>query len=91
VESTPAPSATAAKKTLDWLVNRVAEKSFFGRWKLKGKSPEMLAALGALAAYWSEVPDVQEVVGMAMRSGDPELRKAMAAQRVTGKFKAVTD
>lgn len=91
VESTPAPSATAAKKTLDWLVNRVAEKSFFGRWKLKAKSPEMLAALGALAAYWNEVPDVGEIVGLAMRSGDPELRKAMAAQRVTGKFKAITD
>lgn len=91
MESTPAPSATAAKKTLDWLVHRVAEKSFFGRWKLRTKSPEMLAALGALAAYWSEVPDVQEIIALATKANDAELKKAMGAQRVTGKFKAMTE
>jgi hypothetical protein len=51
----------------------------------------MLAALSALAAYWSHDPSVQEIVNMAIKSNDPDMRKAMGAQRVTGKFKAITD
>jgi hypothetical protein len=87
----PAAAATAGKKTLDWLVSRVAQKGFFGRWKLKEKSPEMLAALGALTAYWQQLPEVQEIVALATRQNDPELRKAMGAQRATQKFKAMQD
>ena len=90
-EGAPAAAATAGKKTLDWLVSRVAQKGFFGRWKLKDKSPEMLAALGALAAYWQQLPEVQEIVALATRQNDPELRKAMGAQRATQKFKAMQD
>jgi hypothetical protein len=84
--------AAAGRKTVDWLVSKVASKTrFFGRWKLNSKSPEMLAALGALASYWSQEPDVQEIVALATKSGDPEFRKALASQRVTGKFKAIVD
>jgi len=80
------------KKTVDWLVSRVAEKSrFFGRWKLRDKSPEMLAALAALAAYWGQEPEVQAIVSVALKSSDPDIKKALGAQRVTGKFKAMTD
>jgi len=86
-----AASAAAAKKTLTWLLARVAEKSFFGRWKLKNRTPEMLAALGALASYWNHVPEVQAVIAIAQKLNDPEIKKAMGAQRVSGRFKAFTD
>src|SRR6185503_19498213 len=87
----PAASANAGKKTLDWLIARVAEKRFFGRWKLKPKSPEMLAALGAIASYWTQAPAAQEIIALAVKLNDPELKKAMGAQRVTGRFKAMAD
>jgi hypothetical protein len=91
-ETTPAAAASNAKKTLDWLISRVADKSrFFGRWKLRDKSPEMLAALGALAAYWAQEREVQDIVNVALKSSDPDIRKALGAQRATGKFKAMTD
>src|SRR5437867_4563721 len=81
------PDGTAAarvgKKTFDWLVGRVASKSFLGKWKLRPKSPEMLAALGALSAYWGHDPDVRKIVAVAVKSGDPDMRRAMSATRVT--------
>jgi hypothetical protein len=90
-DASPAATAAANKKTLDWLLTRVAQKNFFGRWKLRDKSPEMLAALAALSAYWTQVPAVQEIVALATKQNDPELRKAMGAQRVTQRMKAITD
>jgi hypothetical protein len=91
-DDNPAATAAASKKTLDWLVARVAEKSrFFNKWKLRDKSPEMLASLSALAAYWGHDPEVQEILNLAIKTNDPEIRKSMAAQRVTGKFKAITE
>lgn len=87
-----AASADGGRKTMEWLVNTVAQRSrFLRKWQLQPKSPEMLAALGALAAYWNQHPDVQEIVNLAIKTKDPELKKAMGAQRVTGKFKAFTD
>jgi hypothetical protein len=94
IKSTDVQAAQAAsgKKTMDWLVNKVAQRSrFLRKWQLQDKSPEMLAALAALAAYWNHVPDVQEILNIAIKSGDPDLKKAMGAQRVTGRFKAITD
>jgi hypothetical protein len=88
----PGAVAEAGKKTMEWLVNKVAQKSrFLRRWQLLPKSPEMLAALGALASYWNQHPDVQEIIQLAIKSRDPELKKAMGAQRVTAKFKAIVD
>lgn len=86
-----AASASAGKKTLDWLIARVAEKSFFGRWRLRNKSPEMLAAVGALASYWNQAPEAQEIIALAVKANDPEIKKAMGAQRVTGKFRALPE
>ena len=84
--------ANAGKKTMDWLIGKVAQKSrFLRKWELNPKSPEMLAALSALAAYWNHDALVQEIVNLAIKSNDPELRKALGAQRVTGKFKAITE
>ena len=94
MKSSDVQAATAAggKKAMDWLLTKVAQRSrFLRRWQLQPKSPEMLAALGALAAYWNHVPEVQEILNLAIKANDPELKKAMGAQRVTGKFKAVTN
>jgi hypothetical protein len=75
------------RKTLDWLVTRVAQRSrFLRQWKLQPKSAEMLAALGALSAYWMNEPTVQQIVALALKSGDPDYKKAVASQRATGKF-----
>jgi hypothetical protein len=88
----PAATAAAGKKTFDWLMGKVASRSrFLRKLQLEDKSPEMLAALSALASYWGQDPDVQEVVQLVLKSGDPELKKALGAQRVTGRFKAITD
>ena len=71
---------------------KVSSRSRFRRkLQLQNKSAEMLAALGALAAYWGGDPDVQEVIQLVLKSNDPELKKALGAQRVTGRFKAITD
>jgi hypothetical protein len=84
-------AASTAKKTFDWLIGKVASKSIFGKWKLKSKSPEMLAALGALSAYWGHDPDVQNIVKIAVKTGDLELRRAMSAPRASGKYKTATE
>lgn len=83
--------AAAGKKTLNWLIARVAERGFFGRWKLKPKSPEMLAAIGALSSYWNQAPEAQAIIALALKLNDPEIKKAMGAQRVTGQFKAMVE
>ena len=91
-DATPAATAAASKKTMEWLISKVAKQSrFLKKWELQPKSPEMLAALGALAAYWTMDPTVQEILNMCIKSGDAELKKALGSQRVTGKFKAITD
>ena len=73
-------------------MTKVASRSrFLRKWQLENKSPEMLAALSALAAYWGQDPDVLEIIQLVLKSNDPELKKALGAQRVTGKFKAITD
>lgn len=91
-DATPAATAAVSKKTMEWLIGKVGQKSrFLRKWELQPKSPEMLAALAALAAYWAQDPVVQEILNLAIKSNDPELRKALGAQRVTGKFKAITE
>lgn len=91
-DATPAATAAASKKTMEWLISKVAKQSrFMKKWELLPKSPEMLAALGALAAYWTMDPTVQEILNLGIKSGDAELKKALGSQRVTGKFKAITD
>ena len=90
-DAKPAETAIAGKKTVDWLIGKVASKNLFGKWKLENKSPVMLASLGALAGYWNHLPEVQDIMAAAVKANDPELKKAMGTTRVTGKFKAITD
>ena len=53
-------------------------RSFLGRQKLPPKSPALLTAVRALAAFWSGDPRAAAVLAAAARSSDPELREAGA-------------
>jgi HEAT repeat protein len=55
--------------------------SFFGRRKLRPKSPEMLAALAALAAGWSGDRRVGPLLSSAGRSDDPDIRATVGGAR----------
>ena len=50
-------------------------RNFFG-WRLEPKSPVMLAAVSALARYWSAHPQVQSMLEVAREHDDPEIRLA---------------
>jgi hypothetical protein len=63
----------------DWLMAQVARVQgflFFRRTRLADRSPEMLAALGALAGAFSRDPAVQAVLQLARASQDPDVRAA---------------
>ncbi|MGH7668193.1 MAG: hypothetical protein ACRENQ_01770, partial [Gemmatimonadaceae bacterium] len=76
--------------TREWLLRRaVGRTKWLRRKKLLSNSPEMLAALSALAVYWKDDPDAGEAVAMARRSRDSEIRHAVAQPRVSGSIRAV--
>ena len=54
----------------------VQPKTWWRRGGLAAKSPEMLAALRALAHGWSSQAPVVAVLAMAAQSSDPEIRGA---------------
>lgn len=51
-------------------------RTILGRRKLAEKSSELLVALAGLAERWSESPEAREVLKLARRSGDEEIRAA---------------
>jgi len=53
-------------------------RRWFGR-RLPPKSPELLAALSALAVYWKDDPRASEVLAQALRHSDPDIRAAAKA------------
>jgi len=55
--------------------------SFFGRRKLRPKSPEMLAALAGLAGGWASDRQVGPLLGSAGASDDPEIRAAVGGAK----------
>jgi hypothetical protein len=68
---------TGAPLALNALVKLVAPgRTFFGRRKLAKASPTVIAALRALARYWPEERSTQQVLDLAARSKDPELRES---------------
>jgi hypothetical protein len=54
-------------------------KTLFGRRKLAPTSPEMLAALQALHASWSDDPKARELLKVALKSKNPEIRNAVSS------------
>ncbi|HVH08281.1 MAG TPA: hypothetical protein VM736_00660 [Gemmatimonadales bacterium] len=67
-------SARAARDALLELTS--GGRTLFGREKLPPKTPELVAALGALAAGWTHDPRARARLARAARSPDPELRNA---------------
>jgi hypothetical protein len=61
----------------------VTRTSWLRRRALATKSPEMMAALGALTAYWKEDETVSEVISMARKSRDADVRQAVNAPRAS--------
>ena len=54
-------------------------KTLLGRRKIAPSSPEVLAALRVLDASWSHAPRAREFLKAALRSKDPEIRKAVSS------------
>lgn len=75
---------------LPWLLAMVYRRTkWLRRPKLEDKSPEMLAALGAVASFWRDHPDAKDVLAMALRSKDADMRQAVATPRATGSMRAI--
>ena len=52
----------------------------FRGWRLAAKSPIVLAALGALAQYWSAHPQAESLLTLARNHPDPDVRLAAQAR-----------
>ena len=72
-------------QTLDWLLGFVvAEARWPLRPRLRPATPEMLAALGEIAAQWSDEPKAAVAVNLARNSKDPEVRSKLDRARSRG-------
>jgi hypothetical protein len=71
-------------ETLAWLLDLVVTEA---RWprrpKLRQSTPEMLAALGMIAAGWSDDPSAAQALRLAGESKEAEVRSKLARARVT--------
>jgi len=70
--------------TLAWLLRYVVTDAHWPRRpKLRGSTPEMLAALAMVATYWQNDPAAETAVKLAGQSRDPEVRAKVARGRGT--------
>ena len=68
--------------TVPWLVRQAAERSnVLRRPRLRPASPEVVAAVEALAARWREEEQAAAVLRLAARSDDEALRRAASPRR----------
>jgi len=66
-------------ETLGWLLSYVVTEAHWPRKpKLRPSTPEMLAALSVIAAYWGNDPAAAPVITLAERSRDTEVRAKVA-------------
>jgi hypothetical protein len=66
-------------ETLAWLLTYVVTEAHWPRRpKLRSSTPEMLAALSMIAAYWGNNPVAETVIRLAERSKEPEVRAKVA-------------
>jgi len=73
-------------ETLAWLMSYVVTEAHWPRRpKLRPSTPEMLAALSVIAAYWGTDPAAESVVTLAERSRDPEVRAKVARRGAVSK------
>jgi hypothetical protein len=71
--------ATGAE-VLPRLVGLAGERRVFRGWRLSAKSPIVLAALNALAQYWSAHPEAESLLALARNHPDPDFRLAAQAR-----------
>ncbi len=71
---------TSAPDTLPRLVGIAGERRVFRGWRLAAKSPIVLAALNALAQYWSADPRAESLLALARKHPDPDIRLAAQAR-----------
>jgi hypothetical protein len=70
--------------TLTWLLGFVVtETQWARRPKLRGSTPEMLAALSMVATHWRNDPKAEPVIRLAEQSRDSEVRTKVARVRST--------
>ena len=67
-------------EALPRLVGLAGERRVFRGWRLAAKSPIVLAALGALAQYWSAHPQAEILLALARNHPDPDVRLAAQAR-----------
>ena len=67
-------------EALPRLVGLAGERRVFRGWRLSAKSPIVLAALGALAQYWSAHPQAESLLALARNHPDPDVRLAAQAR-----------
>jgi len=70
-----AASSDRSPSTLAFLIARTTGKRrFLRRQALAPATPEMLAALTGLVTHWSADPSAQEIIAVAAKSTDKEIR-----------------
>jgi hypothetical protein len=68
--------------TVPWLVRQAAERSgVLRRPRLRPASPEVVAAVEALAARWRDEEQAAGLLRLAARSDDEALRRAASPRR----------
>jgi hypothetical protein len=73
-------------ETLAWLLRYVVTEAHWPRRpKLRQSTPEMLAALSVIAAYWGHDPAAESIITLAERSRDPEVRAKVARKGAISK------
>ena len=63
---------------VEWVLRfvMVGRKRFFGGERLAPKSPELIAALSALGAFWRSDPRAADTLARALKHADAEIRTA---------------
>jgi hypothetical protein len=56
-------------------------RTMLGRARLAPRSPVVIAALRTLAVTWASNPRAKDMLALARRSSDPEIRQAVEAAR----------
>ncbi len=83
-------ASTRSPSLLPWLLARVeGKKGLFGR-RLAETTPLMLASLEAIAQFYADRPDTADVLALASKSRDDEVRTAMT-RRASVAMRAIQD
>ena len=76
-------ASTRTPSLVPWLLAKVeGKKGFFGK-KLADSNPIMLASIEALAQHFPDRPDVSDVIAIAAKSRDDEVRQAVTRRAST--------